>query len=171
MHVLYCTFNTDASMRGRGKFAFSISLFLFLFVREFVTRSFSIPEFSLKRRRPCCHQSRYYIHFFFSRLLDDCTEIIRVEERGCASQKYTQQKLENGRWVPESGIEKEIYKDGCFPEKQGHDLKAAKSEYCYCSSNLCNTGKRTSETSFFHHTDAMSVIFIFNVVKFMRNVR
>lgn len=98
------------------------------------------------------------------------TEIVRVEERGCANQKLTLHRHKNGAWVTEESVAEAIYKEGCFPEDQ-LDLKAAKSEYCYCDSNYCNSGKRATETTFFHHTDAMSVIFIFNVVKFMRSIR
>ncbi|XP_065201411.1 uncharacterized protein LOC135832219 [Planococcus citri] len=95
---------------------------------------------------------------------------VEVVERGCAPQKHSFHVYENNRWVPQNTIEKSIYEEGCIPfDPSG--TKQQKSEYCYCSSNLCNTGKRATEASFFHHTDTMSVIFIFNVVKLMRSVR
>ena len=84
-------------------------------------------------------------------------EIIRIEERGCAKQSYLYHKWVDEGYTPMVGIKKEIYQEGCFPENFD-GLKASRSTYCYCSSNLCNSAKPTSEISFFHHTDAMSVI-------------
>lgn len=97
------------------------------------------------------------------------TDKVRVVERRCAPQQSEELQWKNSGWKRMNVIDKTLYAEGCSWEQA--DSKAAKTQYCYCSSNYCNGGQRVIEMSLFHHTDAMSVIFIFNVVKLMRSIR
>jgi len=53
----------------------------------------------------------------------------------------------------------EVYDEGCVKEADG-------SEYCHCRGDLCNTADSKNSL----HTDTMAVIFVFNLVKYFRNM-
>jgi hypothetical protein len=61
--------------------------------------------------------------------------------------------------VKESSVE-EPYAEGCMKDPKDE------SEYCHCRGNLCNAvGKVESN---YNGIDAMSVIVVFNLVKYFR---
>ncbi|XP_058119310.1 uncharacterized protein LOC131288828 [Anopheles ziemanni] len=80
--------------------------------------------------------------------------------RGCAQQKNTEQVYKSGAWTPEHNIE-EPYEEGCQTLDD--------STYCFCRGALCNSATKAAERGSYH-TDAMAVIFVFNVMKYIRNI-
>ncbi|XP_050083165.1 uncharacterized protein LOC126569827 isoform X1 [Anopheles aquasalis] len=81
--------------------------------------------------------------------------------RDCAQQKNTEQVYKSGTgWTPEHNIE-EPYTEGCQTIDD--------STYCFCRGSYCNSATKTSDWSSYH-TDAMAVIFVFNVMKYLRNI-
>lgn len=56
----------------------------------------------------------------------------------------------------------EPYEEGCKEDQDG-------STYCHCKGALCNAAVQTVDNSALH-TDAMAVIFVFNLMKYLRNV-
>ena len=68
---------------------------------------------------------------------------------------------EKGKWEKKSVIA-EPYEEGC--------IKAAdESTYCHCRGAYCNSANKP-ENSISYHTDAMAVIFVFNIMKYIRNM-
>ena len=59
-----------------------------------------------------------------------------VTERGCAPQSLSYRIHKKGKWEVINDIDKEAYKDGCVLENQGDGRP---TQYCYCSSRLCNS--------------------------------
>ncbi|KAK7571151.1 hypothetical protein V9T40_014755 [Parthenolecanium corni] len=93
---------------------------------------------------------------------------VRIVERRCAPQQSRVLEYRQ-RWVPVNVIDEKLYVEGCSWEQI--DFKVTKTEYCYCSSNYCNSGQRVAKTSVFHHTDVMFIIFIVNSIKFILSIR
>ncbi|XP_063709457.1 uncharacterized protein LOC134837975 isoform X2 [Culicoides brevitarsis] len=85
-------------------------------------------------------------------------EPIETITRGCANQKYTEQVYRDGAWHKEFTVE-EPYEEGCQEDQDG-------STYCHCKGKLCNAATDTPA----YHTDTMAVIFVFNLMKYLRNV-
>ncbi|XP_050071310.1 uncharacterized protein LOC126559227 [Anopheles maculipalpis] len=79
--------------------------------------------------------------------------------RGCAQQKNTEQVYRSGSWTPQHNIE-EPYTEGCQTIDD--------STYCFCRGSLCNSATKTTDRANYH-TDAMAVIFVFNVMKYIRS--
>jgi hypothetical protein len=71
------------------------------------------------------------------------------------------QDYQNNKWVKVANIV-EAYPEGCVKETDG-------SEYCHCRGNYCNTSSNIDSKSSLH-TDTMAVIFVFNLVKYFRNM-
>lgn len=67
----------------------------------------------------------------------------------------------NKKWETKTNIE-EPYKEGC-------ENSDGSSQYCHCRGNLCNSAPKV-EKMMSHHTDAMAVIFVFNLMKYIRNM-
>lgn len=102
--------------------------------------------------------------------------------RGCAQQKNTEQVIichtktqtpfsidaipilcqvyKSGAWTPQHNIE-EPYTEGCQTIDD--------STYCFCRGSLCNSATKTSDRGNYH-ADAMAVIFVFNVMKYIRTI-
>lgn len=89
--------------------------------------------------------------------------------RDCAPQRYNYQTYDGTKWQTQDAIADKAYVAGCHPS-DSHGVKSPTTEYCYCSGNLCNGAKPSSEASH-HHTDAMAVIFVFNAMKYIRSLR
>ncbi|XP_062554146.1 uncharacterized protein LOC134219429 [Armigeres subalbatus] len=79
--------------------------------------------------------------------------------RDCAQQKKTEQIYKNGNWTKEHHIE-EPYEEGCQTIDD--------TTYCFCRGSMCNAATKVEKNSY--HTDAMAVIFVFNVMKYIRNI-
>jgi len=60
-----------------------------------------------------------------------------VTERGCAPQSFSYRIFKRGKWEVVNNIDEKAYENGCVLEHQeaGHP-----TQYCYCSSRLCNNG-------------------------------
>ncbi|XP_046445231.1 uncharacterized protein LOC124194883 [Daphnia pulex] len=58
-----------------------------------------------------------------------------VTERGCAQQSFSYRVLKRGQWQTVNDVNETIYQDGCILEHQG---TKPPTQYCYCSSRLCN---------------------------------
>ena len=58
-----------------------------------------------------------------------------VTERGCAQQSFSYRVLKRGQWQTVNDVNETIYQDGCVLEHQG---TKPPTQYCYCSSRLCN---------------------------------
>uniref|UniRef100_A0A336MXK6 CSON005820 protein n=1 Tax=Culicoides sonorensis TaxID=179676 RepID=A0A336MXK6_CULSO len=86
---------------------------------------------------------------------------IETITRGCANQKYTEQVYRNGSWHKEFTVE-EPYEEGCKEDQDG-------STYCHCKGKLCNSATTQADTVGYH-TDAMAVIFVFNIMRYLRHV-
>ncbi|XP_055604738.1 uncharacterized protein LOC129752973 [Uranotaenia lowii] len=89
-------------------------------------------------------------------------QLLKAEQetisRSCAQQKNTEQIYKNGNWTKEHNIE-EPYQEGCQTIDD--------STYCFCRGSLCNSAPKVENS---YHTDAMAVIFVFNVMKYIRNI-
>lgn len=72
------------------------------------------------------------------------------------------QTYENGKWIKKSSVE-EIYPEGCQKSGDG-------SEYCHCRGSLCNSATKLNDSKMSYHTDAMAVIFVFNLMKYIKNM-
>lgn len=75
-------------------------------------------------------------------------------------QVYNENK---GNWTQVHTIE-EPYEEGCVTQKIDgvHDMT-----YCHCRGSYCNSSTKESPS---YHTDAMAVIFVFNAMKYLRNI-
>mgnify|MGYP006952295633 CR=1 FL=1 len=69
----------------------------------------------------------------------------------------------------EESVQKDIYKSGCQETDNSAGLRTNSELYCYCDSNLCNSAQSTKDN--LSHTDVMTVIFVFNTVKYIRSLR
>ncbi|KAG8238899.1 hypothetical protein J437_LFUL015184 [Ladona fulva] len=112
-------------------------------------------------------------------------EIVRTESRGCAPQTYNYHSYSEGvGWSVQKAREDEAYEHGCTTDAANPaGLKVPSAEHCYCSKHLCNSaasiggrrsvGERMVEevVTVAQHTDAMAVIVVFNVVKYIRSLR
>lgn len=76
--------------------------------------------------------------------------------RDCAQQKNTEQIYKNGNWTKQHHIE-EPYEEGCQTIDD--------STYCFCRGSLCNSATQVEKSNY--ATDAMAVIFVFNVMKYI----
>lgn len=58
----------------------------------------------------------------------------------------------------------EPYEEGCITQKTDgvRDMT-----YCHCRGSYCNSSTKESPS---YHTDAMAVIFVFNAMKYLRNI-
>jgi len=59
-----------------------------------------------------------------------------VTERGCAHQSLSYRVLKRGQWQTVNDVNETVYQDGCILEHQG---TKPPTQYCYCSSRLCNS--------------------------------
>uniref|UniRef100_A0A8D8ZZ18 Protein sleepless n=1 Tax=Cacopsylla melanoneura TaxID=428564 RepID=A0A8D8ZZ18_9HEMI len=57
--------------------------------------------------------------------------------RDCAPQKHSYQAYENQKWGEKHEVIESIYTAGCNDDT--NFLKTSEAQYCYCSSNLCNS--------------------------------
>jgi hypothetical protein len=74
-------------------------------------------------------------------------------------QNYVQNK-----WVKEVSVA-EPYIEGCVRNKDDG------SEYCHCRGNLCNSAPKIEPiTTVSYGVDTMSVLIVFNLVKYFRNM-
>lgn len=89
--------------------------------------------------------------------------VIETVSRDCAQQKNTEPDYKNGAWEDKNTIE-EPYENGCAVHKFGDSEPTV---YCHCKGSLCNSANKET---FSYHTDAMAVIFVFNAMKYLRNV-
>lgn len=92
-------------------------------------------------------------------------DIQETTERGCAMQKNDYMNYVQNKWVKESSVE-EPYTEGCLKDSKDE------SEYCHCRGNLCNSvGKMKPYSNLYNSgIDAMSVIVVFNLVKYFRSM-
>ncbi|KAG8256344.1 hypothetical protein J6590_070466 [Homalodisca vitripennis] len=69
---------------------------------------------------------------------------VKVSERGCAPQKRSEQVYseETRSWHTEDKIETDVYRAGCAQD-EGLGLRSP-TEYCYCTTNLCNAAGSTA---------------------------
>lgn len=59
-----------------------------------------------------------------------------VTERGCAHQSLSYRVLKRGQWQTVNDVNETVYQDGCILE---HQTSKPPTQYCYCSSRLCNS--------------------------------
>jgi hypothetical protein len=97
--------------------------------------------------------------------------VTTVVQRECAPQTAPYQIYENKKWHSRTKVEKEAYEEGCIIQHPDHPIKTTPTEFCYCSKNLCNSGKSTHDATSAAHTDAMAVIFVFNAMKYIQSLR
>ena len=71
---------------------------------------------------------------FFNSILVTGTAI--VTERGCAHQSLSYRVLKRGQWQTVNDVNETVYQDGCILE---HQTSKPPTQYCYCSSRLCNS--------------------------------
>ncbi|XP_037039790.1 uncharacterized protein LOC119076890 [Bradysia coprophila] len=110
----------------------------------------------------CPYSTMCVKKIFKYQLLDG---VIETVERNCADQKYTEPDFKNGAWQDKTTVE-EPYEKGCSSAVQ--KLPGTEpTTYCYCKGSLCNSANKET---FSYHTDAMAVIFVFNAMKYLRNV-
>lgn len=85
-------------------------------------------------------------------------------ERGCAMQKNNSMNYVRNKWVTEVSVE-EPYSEGCIKDpKDG-------SEYCHCRGDLCNSvGKLDACSKIYSGIDIMSIIVVFNLVKYFHHM-
>lgn len=83
---------------------------------------------------------------------------LHLQESVTTTSSYLQ-IYKNGNWTKEHHIE-EPYEEGCQTIDD--------STYCFCRGSMCNAATKVEKNSY--HTDAMSVIFVFNVMKYIRNI-
>lgn len=67
-----------------------------------------------------------------------------VTERGCAQQSFSYRVLKRGQWQTVNDVNETIYQDGCILEHQG---TKPPTQYCYCSSRLCNAATPVQHSS------------------------
>lgn len=72
------------------------------------------------------------------------------------------QVLRNHTWVNTRKIIE--LDEGCGRLKKDSDVV-----YCHCRGDRCNGAPAAKEASGYH-TDAMAVIFVFNVMKYLRSI-
>lgn len=58
-----------------------------------------------------------------------------VTERGCAPQSFSYRIYKRGEWEIVNNIDEKAYENGCVLE---HQEVGPPTQYCYCSSRLCN---------------------------------
>lgn len=107
--------------------------------------------------------------FRFTHLFVFIAETVEISVRDCAPQKYMYQVYTEGQWKLEKAVQADVYSTGCQLTDNSAGLKTNSELYCYCSENLCNSGKTAKDTS--THTDIMTVIFVFNAMKYIRSIR
>ncbi|KAL0267275.1 UNVERIFIED_CONTAM: hypothetical protein PYX00_009593 [Menopon gallinae] len=95
-------------------------------------------------------------------------EFVEISVRDCAPQKYTRQVYEQGMWRLKESIQNDVYTVGCKNTDNVDGLKVNSEQYCFCDSSLCNSGQSTKDSS--THSDIMTVIFIFNALKYIRSI-
>lgn len=71
--------------------------------------------------------------------------------------------FKQGEWHPESTVE-EPYQEGCLTQRESGDKDTI---YCHCRGSYCNSAPKDAPS---YHTDAMAVIFVFNAMKYIRNI-
>lgn len=91
-------------------------------------------------------------------------ESVKVSERGCAPQSRDEHVYRDGSWHTENKIEGDVYRVGCEPSETPGPQSS--TEYCYCATNLCNAAEGPRD-----HTDIMLVMFVFNILKYVRSMR
>ncbi|XP_059490606.1 uncharacterized protein LOC132205529 [Neocloeon triangulifer] len=97
--------------------------------------------------------------------------VTTVVQRECAPQTAPYQVLVGNKWQRKVKVQEDAYEEGCIIQSPDHPIKTTPTEYCYCSKNLCNSGKSTHDATSAAHTDAMAVIFVFNAMKYIRSLR
>jgi len=58
-----------------------------------------------------------------------------VTERGCAPQSISYRIYKRGKWEVVNDVDENAYENGCVLE---HQEAGSPTQYCYCSSRLCN---------------------------------
>ncbi len=78
-----------------------------------------------------------------------------VTERGCAQQSFSYRVLKRGQWQTVNDVNETIYQDGCILEHQG---TKPPTQYCYCSSRLCNAASSIRFNNSFVYLIALLVV-------------
>ncbi|XP_065336522.1 uncharacterized protein LOC135937304 isoform X1 [Cloeon dipterum] len=117
-----------------------------------------------------CGNSTYCMKKSYNYILSNGS-VTTVVQRECAPQAAPYQVLVDNKWQRRTKVEKDAYEEGCVIQHPDHPIKTNPTEYCYCSKNLCNSGKSTHDATSAAHTDAMAVIFVFNAMKYIRSLR
>lgn len=79
------------------------------------------------------------------------------------------QVYSDGKWRMVESVQENVYETGCQETDNSAGLKTNSEQYCYCNRHLCNSGQSTKDSS--THADIMTVIFVFNAMKYVRSIR